>query len=125
MDDKAYRRWVDAYVKAWNTNDPSDIASLFAVDAVYLTEPYALPWRGRGEVVTQWLDCKDEPGDTVFDYEVIAASEEIGIVKGRTLYKSTRRTYWNLWEIRLDDQGACREFVEWWIEQKEPSDSQE
>ncbi|MGH2729327.1 MAG: SgcJ/EcaC family oxidoreductase [Actinomycetota bacterium] len=124
MDDKAYRQWVEAYVKAWNTNDPSDIGRLFAPDAVYLTEPYARPWQGREEIVTQWLEAKDEPEDTEFAYELIAATDAIGIVKGNTLYKSTGRKYSNLWEIRLDDHGACKEFVEWWMKQ-EPSAAQD
>jgi hypothetical protein len=116
-----YRRWVDAYVRAWNSNDPADIGSLFAPDALYLTEPYATPWRGREEIIKEWLEAKDEPGDTEFAYEVIAATDALGIVKGNTLYKGTGRKYSNLWEIRLDEQGACKEFVEWWMEQKESS----
>lgn len=118
MDPERYERWVEEYVKAWNTNDPDDIKPLFTEDARYLTEPYAAPWQGREEIVSGWLGEKDEPGDTEFDYSVLVATDEIGIVKGDTLYKSTGRRYSNLWEVRLDESGMCTEFVEWWMEKK-------
>ena len=65
MDDELVHRleaWVDGYVRAWNSNDPAAIGALFSEDAAYYTEPYRAPWRGREEIVRQWLDRKDEPG---------------------------------------------------------------
>jgi ketosteroid isomerase-like protein len=113
--DARYDEWVRRYVDAWNTNDPAEIGALFTEDARYLTEPYAEPWSGTGEIVTGWLDHKDEPGDTTFEYEVIVATDDIGIVKGHTVYRTSGREYSNLWEVRLDEAGRCREFVEWWM----------
>jgi uncharacterized protein (TIGR02246 family) len=118
MDSGRYERWVERYVKAWNTNDPEDIKALFADDARYQTEPYAAPWQGIDEIVSGWLAAKDEPGDTKFHYSVLVATDDLGIVKGDTAYKSTGRKYSNLWEIRLDDSDTCTEFVEWWMEKK-------
>ena len=119
MGSSRYDDWVAAYVRAWNSNDPEDIGALFAEDGRYLTEPYATPWKGRSEIISGWLDAKDEPGDTEFDYEMLVDTEELGIVKGHTLYKTSGRAYVNLWEIRLDAEGRCTEFVEWWMEKKE------
>ena len=113
-----YDDWVRRYIRAWNSNDPGDIGALFGDDARYFTKPHDGPWVGRDEIVAGWLDHKDEPGDTLFDYQILVAAPDIGIVKGRTYYKSARRTYSNLWELRLDEDGRCREFVEWWIEDK-------
>lgn len=118
MDPARYVDWVEGYVRAWNTNDPGDIRSLFTEDARYFTEPYAPPWQGRDEIVSGWLAAKDEPGDTEFHYSVLVAVDDLGIVKGETLYKSASRRYSNLWEIRLAGSGECREFVEWWMERK-------
>lgn len=69
------RAWVEGYVRAWNSNDPTAIGDLFTEDAVYFTEP----WRGRDEIVRRW------------------------------------RVYSNLWVIRLDAEGRCAEFTEWWM----------
>jgi ketosteroid isomerase-like protein len=115
MSGKPHTAWVQAYIKAWNSNDSDDIGALFAEDAKYFTEPYEAPWEGRDQIVKEWLDRKDEPDDTEFNFEVIASSGDIGIVKGHTHYKSSGRNYWNLWEVRLDDAGLCKEFVEWWM----------
>jgi hypothetical protein len=115
MGAERYARWVERYVRAWNTNAPEDIRALFAVDARYRTEPYAHPWKGHDGIVSGWLEAKDEPGDTEFDYAVLVATDDIGIVKGETVYKSADRRYSNLWEIRLDDKDECTEFVEWWM----------
>ena len=112
-----HRDWVERYVRAWNSNDPEDIASLFADDARYFTEPHADPWVGRDEIVRRWLERKDEPGDTTFTFDVLVATDSLGIVRGETRYGSTGRNYSNLWEIRLDEAGASVEFVEWWMEQ--------
>ncbi|MDQ3958539.1 MAG: nuclear transport factor 2 family protein [Actinomycetota bacterium] len=111
-----YRRWVERYVVAWQSNDPADIAALFSENGRYFTEPYAAPWEGREAIVRGWLDHKDEPGDTTFDYDVLVSTQEIGLVKGVTKYASSGKTYSNLWEIRLDASGDCTEFVEWWME---------
>ena len=110
-----YDDWVRRYVEVWNTNDPDAIAALFTEDARYFLAPYDEPWTGTDAIVKGWLEHADEPGDTTFEYEVIAATEDLGIVKGHTLYKTSGREYSNMWEIRLDETGRCREFVEWFM----------
>lgn len=49
----AVTAWVDGYRAAWASNDPAAIGALFGADAVYRTEPYASPWRGRAEIVAR------------------------------------------------------------------------
>ena len=113
-----YGDWVERYVAAWNSNDPAEIGDLFTDDARYFTLPTRPPWVGRDVIVKEWLGRKDDPGDTKFDYEFLAATPDIGILRGETHYQGTGEHFFNLWEIRLDESGRCREFVEWWIERK-------
>jgi ketosteroid isomerase-like protein len=115
VDGDRYLRWVDRYVSAWNSNDPAEIGELFGEDAEYWTEPYASPWHGRDEIVREWLKIKDEPGTTTFDYDLLISNDELGVVKGHTVYTTDGRHYDNIWEIRFDDDGRCRQFVEWWM----------
>ena len=117
MDEKIVRRWVDGYVKAWNSNTSEDITALFTEDARYYTELHASPWEGHETIVRNWLEAKDEPGETTFEYRVIAMDLETAIVKGVTTYKNPPKRYSNLWEIRFADDGRAREYVEWWMEQ--------
>jgi uncharacterized protein (TIGR02246 family) len=118
-DDEQGRRvqaWVNGYIQAWNSNDPAAIGSLFSEDGAYYTEPYSPPWRGRDEIVRQWLDRKDEPGETEFHWHPLTVSTAVAVVQGETVYRNPPRTYTNLWVIRLDAEGRCTEFTEWWMQ---------
>lgn len=115
-DARDYDAWVRRYIGAWNSNDPKEIADLFTVDAIYLPVPYAPGWRGHDEIVEQWLDRKDQPGDARFSYEILAATDDIGIVRGHTLYLTDGDEYYNIWEVTLESDGRCSRFVEWWMQ---------
>jgi ketosteroid isomerase-like protein len=112
-----FSAWVDRYRKAWESNDVKDIGSLFTEDAIYYTEPYAEPKRGRQEIVVDWIERKDEPGQTQWTYEVIGRDGDVGFIQGTTIYKEPLRTYSNLWVIRMEGE-RCKEFTEWWMEHK-------
>jgi uncharacterized protein (TIGR02246 family) len=95
MDDEPtsrLRAWVDGYVRAWNSNDPAGIGALFAEDAVYHTEPFGPPWQGREEIVRQWLERRDEPGETEFRWQPLAVTPEVALVQGETAYRSPPHT---------------------------------
>jgi hypothetical protein len=66
---------------------------------------------GRG-----WLDRKDEPGETEFRWQPIAVTQDVAVVQGETRYLTTSQTFSNLWVIRLDAEGGCTEFTEWWMQ---------
>jgi hypothetical protein len=113
-----FSNWVDRYRVAWESNDPDDIGSLFTDDALYYTEPYAEPKRGRNEIVEDWIARKDAPGDTEWSYEVIGRDGDLAFVQGTAVYKvDPPRTYRNLWVFRLEGD-ACSEFTEWWMKQE-------
>jgi ketosteroid isomerase-like protein len=116
VDAEAVRAWVNRYREAWESNDPDVIGDLFSEDARYFTEPYAKPWAGREGIVKEWLDHRDEPGQTEFRFEVVGIDGDLGFVRGWTRYLDPPpREYSNLWTVRLDDDGRCVEFVEWWM----------
>jgi uncharacterized protein (TIGR02246 family) len=106
--------WIEGYVRAWSSNDPADIGGLFTEDAEYYTAPFRPPWRGREQIVAGWLGRKDEPGETTFAWHPVSITDEVAVIEGTTTYPD--QTYSNLWVIRLDADGRCREFTEWWME---------
>ena len=112
--------WIDRYVVAWNSNDSDDIGQLFSEDATYYTAPFRQPWRGRSQIVEQWLLHKDEAGETTFEWEPVALTDEVSIIQGVTTYPD--ETFSNLWLIRFDDAGRCREFTEWWMSQPDSTE---
>ena len=111
-------RWIDGYVRAWNSNDAAEVRALFTVDAQYSTEPYNPPWHGSDAIVKGWLDHQDQPGETTFDWEPLELTDDLAVITGTTRYPD--RSYSNLWIIRLADDGRCRSFAEWWM--KHPKD---
>jgi hypothetical protein len=118
MPDRAsVARWVEGYVRAWSSNDPDDIGDLFTPEATYRTTPHAEPWRGRGAIVAGWLDRRDEPGQATFEWDLLAIDGETVIITGETDYREPPIRYSNLWVLRLDAEGHCSEFTEWWMQQ--------
>jgi SnoaL-like domain len=113
MNDARLTRWMDAYRRAWNTNDRADIEALFAPDATYRAAPYEPARVGRDGIVSWWLAHQDQPGQTTFRWEAISVTDEVAVVEGTTTYPG--QTFSNLWVIRLDADGICVEFTEWWM----------
>lgn len=117
MREKHLDRWVEQYRRAWETNDPSDIAALWTEDAVYYRRPDEEPVRGRSAIVDVWLEVADAPGETSFEYEVLGYGDGVGFVRGWTTYHTQPPgEFSNLWVIRLDRGGRAHEFTEWWME---------
>ncbi len=107
-------RWIEGYIRAWNSNDPDHIGGLFTEDAEYYTEPFRPPWRGREQIVQGWLERKDAPYEATFEWRPLTVTEEVAVIQGTATYPD--QTFSNLWMIRLDAAGRCREFTEWWME---------
>ena len=105
--------WMAGYRRAWESNDPDEIGALFTDAALYFTEPGAAPWRGRAAIVEGWLARKDEPGDAAFTWEPLVETAELSVITGTAVYAN--QSYSNLWVIRFDGDGRCREFTEWWM----------
>jgi uncharacterized protein (TIGR02246 family) len=110
--------WVDAYVRAWRSNEPDAIGALFTDDATYLASPSSDPAVGREAIVAWWLEHADGPDDATFTYEVIGVDGLRAFVRGITKYRATgdqpERTYDNLWVIDLADDGRAGAFTEWY-----------
>jgi uncharacterized protein (TIGR02246 family) len=113
--------WIDGYIRAWNSNDPAAIGALFTGDVEYYTAPFRQPWRGREQVVKSWLENKDEPGETTFEWRPVVVTDDVAIIQGTTTYPD--HTFSNLWVVRLDAEDRCREFTEWWMEHPAPPPS--
>ena len=118
IDHATVQRWLDGYVGAWRSYDPAAIAALFAADATYAYHP----WdgaddvvRGREAIVANWLAERDEPGSWEAAYRPLVVEGDRAVVTGQTRYLDDRPTYHNLWELRFDAEGRCRELVEWFM----------
>lgn len=106
--------WVEGYRRAWDSNEPDDIRALFTENAEYSTEPWAPPWRGHKGIVDAWLEARDEPGDTTFEWELVAVDGDTAVIRALTDYVF-ESTYYNVWLIRFGNGGRADSFTEWYM----------
>jgi hypothetical protein len=111
-------RWVDGYVVAWTDNDPEHIAALFTEDAVYDPQTADGEIHGVEAISDWWRGLDEDPANWDFQWLPLIETEEIGIITGTTNYYDPPTTFRNLWVIRFDDDGRCRDFTEWYIEEE-------
>lgn len=121
--------WMDRYADAWRSNNGEQIRSLFTDDAVYRWHPYDKRdsvARGREAIVRAWLEEPDEPGSWELTYEPLAVNGDLGVARCVTTYAETGgggvRTYHNIFLVRLDDEGRCSDFTEYFMLEPSPGD---
>jgi ketosteroid isomerase-like protein len=129
MDKVQVDRWLAAYVEAWKTYDPDQIAALFADDVSYRYHPYDDPLVGRDAVVRSWLgesdaagaSSRDAPGTYDAEYAAIAVDGDVAVATGVSTYYDVPgggvdRVFHNCFVMRFDAEMRCTEFTEWFIE---------
>jgi uncharacterized protein (TIGR02246 family) len=133
VDRTGVDRWLQAYVEAWKTYDPEQIAALFSEDVAYRYHPYDDPLRGRDAVVESWLgesdveaaSTRDPEGTYDATYRAVAVDGDIAVATGRSTYLrepggEVEKIFDNCFVMRFDSDGRCREFAEWFIEPPRP-----
>ncbi len=122
--------WLDRYVAAWETYDPTAIGELFSEDATYRYHPADTPIVGREAIVASWLapdpagpaSTPDEPGTYVAHYEPYAVEGDRAAAIGWSRYWTDagraveRVTYDNCFLLEFDGAGRCRTFTEFFRE---------
>jgi ketosteroid isomerase-like protein len=127
MDRADVERWIDAYRRAWTTDEPSEIAALFTEDATY--SPYPWPretnrWEGRDAIVEKWIGRGDSKIGWRFEHEILAVEGDTAVIEGWTSYDRGEGGPWaeayaNIWAIGFAPDGRARTFREWWVQRPE------
>jgi uncharacterized protein (TIGR02246 family) len=119
-DRTSVRGWLEAYVRAWQSYDPAEIADLWTPDAVWIY-PFGVRARGRAAIVAEWLSEQHLDEGVGYDghYEPIAIDPPFVVTHGRTRFfdprtGATQAEYDNLWVLRFASDGRCAEFHEWY-----------
>ena len=118
MDRVAFESWLDAYKRAWETRDPEAAADIFTMDATYHETPFEEPVRGREGIRNYWSDATRYQEGIEFSYEILAITETSGIAHWRSgftrLTSNSAVELDGIFLVRLDADGKCTEFREWW-----------
>ena len=121
MSDKNHRTfdsWLRAYGRAWETRDPSAAAELFTEDATYQETPFDEPARGREAIAKYWSRVTAGQEGVRFGHEILAMADDVGIARWWASFESVRSDTAveldGIFVIRMDADGRCEEFREWW-----------
>jgi ketosteroid isomerase-like protein len=118
LDRATFESWLDAYKRAWETRDPEAAANLFTEGATYQETPFEDPVRGREGIRDYWSDVTRYQEGIEFSYEVLATTETDGIAHWRSgftrLISNTAIELDGIFLVKLDADGRCTEFREWW-----------
>lgn len=105
--------WVAAYLTAWTTCAPSDIAALFADDAEQHEWPYETDWIGLAAIIEGWQSrAAWQEGGWTFDWSLLTVNGDTFAIDGVGNYMELG-TFKNLWVVTLDDSGKCTMFRMW------------
>ena len=116
--------WLDRYVAAWETYDPTAIGDLFSEDAEYRYHPADQPVLGRAAIVASWTapegaaSSRDEPRTYAASYRPFVVEGSRAAAVGWSRYwtdasrATERQTYDNCFLLDFDAAGRCRSFTE-------------
>jgi hypothetical protein len=115
--------WLDRYIQAWKTYDKEAIGALFSDDVLYYYSPFHDPVRGRAAIVASWLEQPDQAGTYDAHYEPVLIEGDRALTNGRSRYfeqdgKTLKTEYDNIFVLRFDEQGQCKEYREWFMEKQ-------
>jgi ketosteroid isomerase-like protein len=116
--------WIAAYERAWRTAGTEPLAGLFTESASYSMGPYEEPAVGQTAIAALWERERRGPEEEFeMSHEVIAVESDTAVVRVEVRYGPPQALeYRDLWIVRFDSDGRCREFEEWpfWPEREIP-----
>jgi SnoaL-like domain len=118
VDERRLQDWLDAYGRAWVSNDPIDVAALFSEGAIYATSPFVEPWRGRERIVEEWTRDPEEQREVRFEATPLAVTGVGGVAHWAVSYRRAAdpepvHEMDGILVLRFDDEGRCTEHREW------------
>ncbi len=115
--------WLAGYGKAWESQDPDQLHSLFSDDAAYEETPFDRHMRGIDEIREYWATGGEFQREIEFRYEVLATDP--AIARWWATYLRTqdggRSKLDGIFLLEFDDKGRCTSLKEWWHAHPRPS----
>jgi hypothetical protein len=123
-DDRgAFKSWLDAYGKAWESRDAQAAAALYTENGTYRVTPFVEPMRGRKTIFEYWSNVARTEENVKFGYEILVASGELNIARWSASFvivpQGLKTKLDGIFVISLDEQGRCTSFREWWHKQQD------
>jgi uncharacterized protein (TIGR02246 family) len=117
-DRAAFKSWLAAYGKAWESRDAEAAAALYAEDGTYQVTPFLEPMRGRKAILEYWLGVARTEENIRFEYEILVASREQNIARWSASFvivpQGLQTRLDGIFLISLDEDARCKSLQEWW-----------
>jgi len=109
----AIEAWIVAYERAWRSEGTDRLGEMFAAGASYRMSPYEEPVTGLDAIAALWEREREGPHERFeMRHEIVAVEGEVAVVRVAVEYGNGLE-YRDLWILRFDAEGRCREFEEW------------
>lgn len=122
MDLQTFTDWLERYFAAWASNDPDEVAALFAEDAEYSYGPFRVSAHGRDEIVRAWVDGGVPPGLRT-RFEPLAVEGDRGVAHWNVTFARDESGTVEIDGILLctfDAEGRCTLHREWFDRREVP-----
>ena len=123
MNRDDFSQWLDRFGEAWQTNNPAAIGRLVPDSCEWHAGPFAEVFRDRQTLVDHWVGTVNTHDDIKTSYEILAVDDGLGICRYRASYirlKTARVEDDMIFLVRLNEQGECVEFREWYAGSSTP-----
>jgi hypothetical protein len=114
----AFRSWLDAYGKAWESRNAEAAAALYAEDGTYQVTPFLEPMRGRKAIFEYWSEVARTEENVRFGYEMLVANSGLNIARWWASFvivpQGLQTKLDGIFLISLDEEGRCKSLREWW-----------
>jgi ketosteroid isomerase-like protein len=118
----AFKSWLDAYGKAWESRDAEAAAALYTENGTYRVTPFVEPMRGRKAIFEYWSNVARTEENVKFEYEILVANRELNIAKWSASFvivpQGLKTKLDGIFVISLDE-GRCTSLREWWHKQQD------
>jgi hypothetical protein len=123
MNHDNFKTWLVSLGNAWINLDSKAAANICSEDVVYFENIFLDPLTSRTDVEKQWYKDLEFQKDVKFDFEIISVNQNVGvarwwatlmIVDPKSVHDETY-IYDGIFVVRLDDQGLCKEFRQWFM----------
>jgi hypothetical protein len=123
-DDRgAFKSWLDAYGKAWESRDAEAAAALYTENGAHRVTPFVEPMRGRKAIFEYWSNVARTEENVKFGYEILVANRELNIARWSASFvivpQGLKTKLDGIFVISLDEQGRCTSLREWWHKQQD------
>lgn len=119
----AFKSWLDAYGKAWESRDGKAATALYAQGGTYQVTPFVEPLRGRKAIFEYWSNVARTEENVQFGYEILVANRELNIARWSASFvivpQGLKTKLDGIFVISLDEEGRCTSLREWWHKQQD------